>query len=58
MSASRAAMAFAGLTLGMTQLGNRQKTAESAENSDETLRAICILEPQPNQVARGIVKFE
>ena len=58
MSASRAAMAFAGITLGMTQLGNRQKQAESAEGGDQTMRAICILEPQPNQVARGIVKFE
>ena len=34
----------------------RQK-AESAELGDEGRRAICILDPQPNQIAKGIVKF-
>ena len=35
----------------------RQK-AESAELGDEGRRAICILDPQPNQIAKGIVRFQ
>ena len=45
MSTSRVALAFAGLTLGMTQLGNRRECAELAEKGDDGIRAICILDP-------------
>ena len=28
------------------------------EGADEIRRAICVLDPQPNQTARGVVRFE
>ena len=36
----------------------RQRMDECADPADETRRAICILDPQPNQTASGVVRFE
>jgi len=30
----------------------------NSDNQDETRRAICILESQPNEIAKGVVYFE
>ena len=33
-------------------------SSEASTGSDSTRKAICILDPQPNQTAFGVVRFE
>lgn len=52
-------MYFAVLASAVTAL--RTSTSRPLSNSstdDEPRRAICIMDPQPNEVARGVVQFE
>ena len=58
--------AFASATIGMpffanylNKFGPQQRNKdECADPAEETRRAICILDPQPNQIASGVVRFE
>ena len=49
--------------VGMPMLANylkqqKSSVSEASTGDEATRRAICILDPQPNQTAWGVVKFE
>ena len=55
---SRFGAALLGLSSSMYMLKRTNDISESEQAKDEVQRAVCILDPQPGQVAKGIVWFE
>ena len=53
-----AAIPFAAHYLNAKTQGQANGRAECQDPADETRRAICVLDPQPNHTAKGVVRFE